>query len=267
MFLIHEILFFATIIFLITKPTIKFFYFWGKLIEMNIVVTGASRGIGFALAMKFAQSTENKVFAFARSEAKLAGLKEKIESFDQHAQFFYTTFDLLRGDIKNDLLPAIHKDLGSIDILINNAGLLVNKPFEELTDADFDLTFDVNVKGVFKLIRDLLPLFNKQAHIVNISSMGGFQGSAKFPGFSLYSASKGAVSVLTECLAEELKDRNISVNALAIGAVQTEMLAEAFPGFQAPVTAEEMAAFIADFAVNGPKYFNGKVIPVSSSTP
>ena len=234
---------------------------------MNIVITGASRGIGFALAKKFAQIPGNKVFALARTEEKLAKLKSEIEQFSDDTRLFYKPFDVMTGDVKNDLLPVIKKDMQGIDILINNAGLLLNKPFEELSDADFDLTFGVNVKGVFRLIRDLMPLINKPAHIINISSMGGFQGSAKFPGLSLYSASKGAVAVLTECLAEELKDRKISVNSLAIGAVQTEMLAEAFPGYKAPLSSEEMAEFIADFAVNGQKYYNGKVLPVSSSTP
>ena len=234
---------------------------------MNIVITGASRGIGFALAKKFAQTPGNKVFALARTEEKLAKLKSEIEQFSDDTRLFYKPFDVMTGDVKNDLLPVIKKDMQGIDILINNAGLLLNKPFEELSDADFDLTFGVNVKGVFRLIRDLMPLINKPAHIINISSMGGFQGSAKFPGLSLYSASKGAVAVLTECLAEELKDRKISVNSLAIGAVQTEMLAEAFPGYKAPLSSEEMAEFIADFAVNGQKYYNGKVLPVSSSTP
>ena len=108
---------------------------------------------------------------------------------------------------------------------------------------------------------------NTNSHIVNIGSMGGFQGSAKFKGLSLYSAAKGAVAVLTESMAEEFKERGIKVNALALGAVQTEMLASAFPGYKAPLTAGQMAEFIADFALNGHKYFNGKILPVSLSTP
>ena len=126
---------------------------------------------------------------------------------------------------------------------------------------------NVNVKSIFRLVRDLLPIFNKGAHIVNISSMGGFQGSSKFPGLSLYSASKGALAILTECMAEEFKENKISANALALGAVQTDMLGAAFPGYKAPLAANEMAEFIYDFAINGQKYFNGKILPVSLSTP
>jgi NAD(P)-dependent dehydrogenase (short-subunit alcohol dehydrogenase family) len=97
--------------------------------------------------------------------------------------------------------------------------------------------------------------------------MGGFQGSAKFPGLSFYSASKAALCCLTECLATELKDKSIKMNALALGSVQTEMLDKAFPGYKAPVKAEEIAEFITDFAINGHRYVNGKVLPVSLSTP
>jgi len=97
--------------------------------------------------------------------------------------------------------------------------------------------------------------------------MGGFQGSVKFPGLALYSASKGALSTLTEVLAAELSARKIAVNCLAIGSVQTPMLQEAFPGYKAPVTPESMAQLISWFALNANNWLNGKVIPVSLSTP
>lgn len=234
---------------------------------MNIIITGASRGIGFELAKKFASDTSNKVFAIARNKEKLEKLYEEIKSGNPEADIFIKDFDLNSGNIQRDLIPFILEEVGSINILINNAGLLINKSFSELTDSDFDNTFSVNVKSTFRLTRDLLPYFSANTHIVNISSMGGVQGSAKFPGLSLYSSSKGALGILTECLAEELKERNIKVNALALGAVQTEMLEEAFPDYKAPLSAVEMADFIQDFALNGHKYFNGKILPVSSSTP
>jgi NAD(P)-dependent dehydrogenase (short-subunit alcohol dehydrogenase family) len=153
--------------------------------------------------------------------------------------------------------------------VINNAGEIVNKPFEKITQKELRSVYNTNVFAPFLLLQALLPMFAKKnrSHVVNITSMGGFQGSSKFPGLSAYSSSKSALGGLTECLAEELKNKNISVNALAIGAVQTEMLARAFPGYQAPLKADQMAEFISDFALNGQKYFNGKIIPVSSSTP
>jgi NAD(P)-dependent dehydrogenase (short-subunit alcohol dehydrogenase family) len=175
-------------------------------------------------------------------------------------------FDLATGDI-GSLVLKINRQLGKIDILINNAGALLNKPLGQITATEIDDVFNVNVKAPLLLTQALIPLLKPGSHVVNIGSMGGVQGSVKFPGLSVYSASKGALSVLTECLAAELADKKISVNCLAFGSVQTEMLEKAFPGYKAPVTAAEMGAFVADFAQNGHKYFNGKVLPVSLSTP
>ncbi|MCF6171805.1 MAG: SDR family oxidoreductase [Bacteroidales bacterium] len=229
---------------------------------MNVIITGASRGIGYELAKKFVRDG-HKTLAIARNQEKLRQLEKELKT--EH--FSSLGFDLSTGDYRNKLVPFVKQRLGTVDLLINNAGLLINKAFGELTDDDFDQLFKVNVKSAFKLTRDLLPLINANAHILNISSMGGVQGSTKFPGLSLYSASKAALAVLTECMSEEFKSRNIKANALALGAVQTEMLSEAFPGYQAPLQAGEMAGFIMDFALNGHRYFNGKILPVSLSTP
>jgi NAD(P)-dependent dehydrogenase (short-subunit alcohol dehydrogenase family) len=107
----------------------------------------------------------------------------------------------------------------------------------------------------------------KEGHVVSISSMGGVQGSVKFPGLSAYSSSKGAIITLTELLAEEYKETGPSFNVLALGSVQTEMLEEAFPGFKAPLSATEMAQYIMDFSLTGNKFYNGKILQVSSTTP
>ena len=229
---------------------------------MNIVVTGASRGIGYQIVKQLLEEGVHRVFAVARSKEGLVSLQK----FDKKAAYTFLTFDLMEENYSG-LVSGIRNNFNKVDVLINNAGLLINKPLKELTDKDFDNLFGANVKSAFKLVRELLSYFSRQAHIVNISSMGGYQGSAKFPGMSLYSASKGALAILTESLAEELKEQNIRVNALALGAVQTEMLEEAFPGYQAAVTAEEMADFITDFALKAHSYINGKIIPVSLSTP
>lgn len=224
---------------------------------MNIVITGAGKGIGFELSKLFIENKHNTI-AISRN---IDALKTIDSPFLKPLSFNLTL------NSYSHLLEFTENELDKIDILVNNAGLLINKSFKNLTDSDFDDIFSTNVKAVFKLTQTLLPLFNKNAHIVNISSMGGVQGSSKFPGLSLYSASKGAVSILTECLAEEFKEEQISVNALALGAVQTEMLENAFPGFKAPLPATEMAKYIYEFALTGHKYYNGKVLAVSSSTP
>ena len=228
---------------------------------MNIIITGASKGIGYDTALKLAESQDHKILALSRNEAKLKELTAKSDRID------YLAFDIVNPEI--DLLIQKLVNMGGADILLNNAGLLINKPFRQLTMQDWQRSFGTNILGVVGLIRTLLPYLEKSqnAHIVNIGSMGGFQGSSKFPGLAAYSASKAAVANLTECLAEEFKDQKIAVNCLAFGAVQTEMLETAFPGYKAPLESAEMAEWVAWFCTQGQRFFNGKILPVSVSTP
>jgi short-subunit dehydrogenase len=234
--------------------------------NMNIIITGASRGIGWELTISLAGSGQHKIVVIARSAEKLQKLKSYCEKNKTLSEIVTLPFDLENGDYET-LSTEIRSHMQDIHILVNNAGVLVNKKFGHLTSEDFDHMMNVNVKSAFLLTQSLLPLFDKNAHVLNISSMGGYQGSAKFPGLSLYSASKGALAILSECMAEELKGFGISVNCLALGAAQTEMLSEAFPGYKAPLSAEEMANYIAEFALNGHRYYNGKILPLSLSTP
>ena len=167
----------------------------------------------------------------------------------------------------NKVETFIQNEWNHVDVLINNAGTLLNKPFAETKFKDFAKVYEINVFGVSEMTRIVLPFMKSNGHVVTISSMGGIQGSMKFPGLAAYSSSKGAVITLTELLAEEYKQTGPQFNILALGAVQTEMLAEAFPGYLAPTTAIEMAEYIFDFSLNGNKYYNGKVLQVSNSTP
>jgi len=234
---------------------------------MNIIITGASQGIGNAVVKKLAQDSKNHIVAISRNAEKLNKLVEDCREINSDSNVYPIPFDLASSNYAFDLLPKILEKFDTVDILVNNAGYLVKKEFFDLTDEDFDQAFNINVKTVFKLSRALLPNFKSGTHIINVGSMGGIQGSAKFPGLSLYSAAKGAVAVLSEAMAEEFKDRGISVNCLAFGAVQTEMLEQAFPGYQAPISPDQIANFVAEFCVNGNKFFNGKILPVSISTP
>ena len=233
---------------------------------MNIIVTGASRGIGYATVKAFARKGNHRIIAIARSSDKLDALKKTCFEINPDTEVMVLTADIGQNSFDKVLLPLV-KDTGDIDILVNNAGKLINKPFSDLSDEDFNVLFNINVKSVFNIVKMLKPYLGNDSHIVNISSMGGFQGSSKFSGLSLYSASKGAVAILTEAMAEEFKGDGIAVNCLALGAVQTEMLEEAFPGYKAQLTAGEMGEYIADFALNGNKFYNGKILPVSVSTP
>lgn len=233
---------------------------------MNIVLTGASSGIGFEAALEFTLNKENKVVCIARSADKLRKLLEIAKGITPDCTLLPVEFDIINDDYAA-LVPFLTQKLGHIDILINNAGSLVNKPFSETTAADLADMFESNVLGHFNMIKNLLPLMGDDSHIVNIGSMGGFQGSVKFPGLSAYSASKAALHALTECLAFELVDTGIKVNCLALGSAQTEMLELAFPGYQSPVLAFEMGKYVADFARTAHKFFNGKILPVAVTTP
>ena len=231
---------------------------------MNIIITGASSGIGFETALRFINDEENKVIAISRDKNKLKYLSETALKQNAKSQLITLVYDISVENNSENLKLLVKKEMGNVDILINNAGKLINKPFEELTIKEIREVYEVNVFGAMKTIQDLLPLMGKkQTHIVNIGSMGGVEGTSKFKGLSAYSSSKGALLILTECLAEEFKDKNISVNYLALGSVQTEMFNNAFPGYKAQVTSKDMAKFIVDFAINGFDCINGKVIRVS----
>jgi NAD(P)-dependent dehydrogenase (short-subunit alcohol dehydrogenase family) len=230
------------------------------MMNKNIVIVGASRGIGRELVHLFAKDENNHVIALSRNVKAMS-------DFDNLKNVTYKAFDISSPTVNKDLTQLL-ADIKSVDILINNAGKLVNKPFLELTKDDIESCYQTNAIGVMLTTQVVVPKMEKEGgHIVNISTMGAFQGSVKFPGLSAYSTSKAGVVSFTELFAEEFKDTKIKMNCLCLGAVQTEMLEEAFPGFEAPLSAKEMAAYISEFAQSGHKYMNGKVLPVSLSTP
>lgn len=223
----------------------------------NIIITGTSRGIGYELALQFANQG-HQVLAISR--------KTQI-ALIEHENITCLPIDISDEKQLAQVDKFINQSWKKVDVLINNAGLLVNKPFEQLTAQDFEQVYKVNVFAVAQLTQICIPFMQKGAHVVTISSMGGIQGSMKFPGLVAYSSSKGAVITLSEVLAEEYKEKEIAFNVLALGAVNTEMLQEAFPGYEAPLSAKEMADYIYNFALTGNKFYNGKVLQVSSSTP
>lgn len=224
----------------------------------HIIITGTSNGIGFELVKLFADAG-HYVLALSRNAAPVKALEYK--------NVIAFPFDIGNNEAINTLSGFLKTQWQKVDIVINNAGMLINKPFLETSRADFEAVYRVNILGVAELLKTILPFMPGDGHVVNISSMGGIQGSVKFPGLSAYSSSKGAVITLTELLAEEYKATGPSFNALALGAVQTKMLEEAFPGYKTPVTATEMAAYIFKFSLEGHKLYNGKVLQVSGSTP
>ncbi|WP_343330671.1 SDR family oxidoreductase [Polaribacter staleyi] len=224
----------------------------------NVVITGTSRGIGFELAKKFAEKGY-QVLALSRNTKPLSEFN--------HKNITVISVDLSVNSDLEKVINFIKNNWKQVDILINNAGKLINKPFTELSSDDFLEVYKVNVFAVAEITKLMIPFLQKGSHVVTISSMGGIQGSLKFSGLAAYSSAKGAVITLSELLAEEYKEQQIAFNVLALGAVQTEMLEEAFPGYVAPISATEMANYIFDFSLTGNKYYNGKVLQVSSTNP
>lgn len=223
----------------------------------NIIITGTSRGIGYELALQLAHAG-HQILAVSRKTP---------QELMQHPNITCLSIDLSNDDEVNQVEAFLSQTWKKVDVVIHNAGSLLFKPFLETTTADFEKIYKVNVFGLASLTRICVPFMNKGSHVVTISSMGGIQGSLKFPGLAAYSSSKGAVITLSELLAEEYKEQGISFNVLALGAVQTEMLAEAFPGYEAPISAKGMADYIANFALTGNTFYNGKVLQVSSTNP
>lgn len=229
---------------------------------MNIIVNGGTRGIGKEVVQKLAQSRENTILVTGRSQGALNDLKA------HYANVLSAVTDLSVFDSQTDsLIRFIKTNFSQVDILINVAGFLISRDFADTEISDARVMMETNFFGPASFIRLVKPLMVNSSHIVNITSMGGFQGSSKYRGLSYYSASKAALACLTECLALEFEPDGIKVNCLALGAVQTEMLEEAFPGYKAPVSAKEMGEFIAEFALTGHRVFNGKILPVALGNP
>lgn len=230
---------------------------------MKYIITGTSRGIGKQLLIT-ALKNGHQVISISRS-------KTIIE--DELNDNLIANWIEIMGDLTIDsTFKNLKEELANwntVDVLINNAGYLISKPFEQLSITDFNLSYQVNVLVPSLLIKICIPLLKESniGKVINIGSIGGVQGSVKFPGLAFYSSSKGALATLTECLAEEYKEINIHFNYLALGAVQTEMLKKAFPGFIAPVTSIQMAEFIYHFSIHSADMINGKIIPVALSTP
>lgn len=223
----------------------------------NVIVTGTSRGIGLECVQWLSKLGHNVLAVSRKVSDKLVGLDNVT----------CLAVDITKEDDLQQVVTFIQDNWSHVDILINNAGAIVNKPFEEITQEDFQYVYNVNVFGAARLMQLTIPFMKVNSHVVSVSSMGGVQGVLKFGGLAAYSSSKGAMTILSELLAEEYKERGIFFNVVALGAVQTEMLEEAFPGYQAPLMPDEMAEYIVNFSIHGSRFFNGKVLQVSTTTP
>jgi short-subunit dehydrogenase len=231
---------------------------------MNIIINGGSRGIGREVVLNMAADKNNQILVTGRNE----GLLKSLQDSCPNENVSYLRMDISAFEKENEAVKEqIYNRFSRVDILINIAGLLVVKDFLKISGQEAHNMMETNFFGPAAFIKLLVPLMTERSHIINISSMGGFQGSSKYRGLSYYSASKAALSCLTECLAGEFMGTGIAINCLALGSVQTEMFESAFPGFKAPLGPAEMAEFISYFALNGNRFFNGKILPVAVNNP
>ena len=228
------------------------------------LVTGAGRGIGAATAAALAHQGAHTILA-SRSAAELYSVAQHLHSAGQSAS-------TLVLDVADDAAVAaafaqINQQWGRLDILVNNAAMLLGAPFMALRMADWDRLFTVNVRGAVLCAHHAFPLMRERGgSIVNVSSLGGLTATEKFPGLSAYTVSKFAISGLTEALAVEGREFNIRVNAVAPGAVDTAMLRQAAPHLHTSTTPADIAkiiAFLCDPAQSG--CMSGAIIPIYSN--
>ncbi len=214
----------------------------------TILVSGSSSGIGFAICEESKKQGHNVI-----------GISRNINSQATELGIRSYSVDITNQNQINELVNNLTSENITIDILINNAGLLIKDKFRDTTDDAFKKVYDVNIFGLANLTRALLPIINTDGQVINISSIGGVNRSKKFPGLSAYASSKGALITLTEVLAEEYRS-SPRFNCLALGSVKTKMLAEAFPGYEAKMMPDEMAKQIIDFAFDENNKSNGEII-------
>ena len=187
------------------------------------LVTGSSKGLGRNTALALAEKGVDIIVTYRSSEGEANSVVSKIADMGGKA----ISLQLDTSDSKTfaDFTRQVEQSLQNtwqtdrFDFLVNNAGIGINSPFAETTEADFDRLFNIHVKGVFFLTQKLLPLIKDGGHIVNISS-----GLARFtmPGYAAYGSAKGAIEVLTRYMARELGQRQIRVNVIAPGAIETD---------------------------------------------
>jgi len=192
-----------------------------KLLEnKTAIITGASRGIGMGIAKIFAAHGANVAFTYASSEAPALALEEELTQLGVKAKAYKS--DASKFEQAEALVTAVVADFGTIDILINNAGVTKDNLLMRMTEEDFDAVMEINLKSVFNMTKATQRTFLKQrsGSIINMSSVVGVKGNA---GQSNYAASKAGMIGFTKSIALELGSRNIRCNAIAPGFIETEM--------------------------------------------
>lgn len=233
---------------------------------MKVLIIGASTGLGEETTRILSKRADvPALFLVSRNKEKLKSLKNEVQSNGKECDFL--TLDLAElNDIESSLSSFVKEK--EIDVLFFNAGTLINGRLVDTSISDIEKTFTINTLSFMEVWKAVYPVIknSSQAQVLTSGSMGGVQGSVKFPGLAAYSASKSALASLCEVLAVEHEEENIIFNCLAFGAINTKMLQEAFPDYTSDVSPQTMAKYVVNF-ITGPRLFNGKVLPVSITTP
>ena len=184
------------------------------------IVTGAAKGIGKAIALKLASLGANIVLNYRSSEKEAAEVANEIKELG--VEVLTVKADISKLDEVEELVKAAKEKFGSVDIMVNNAGITKDTLILRMKEEDFDSVIDVNLKGVFNCMKAITPVMvrQKQGKIISISSVVGIAGNA---GQVNYSASKAGIIGMTKSLAKELGSRGVNVNAVAPGFIETDM--------------------------------------------
>lgn len=231
------------------------------------LVTGASRGIGRAIARALAENGADVAVIYAGQREKAEALCEELRAMGVRSNSYQC--NVADFDAVKETVAAVTKDLGGVDILVNNAGITRDGLVYSMKEEDFDAVIDVNLKGAFNFIKHCYPGFvrKRAGKIINISSVSGIMGNG---GQANYSASKAGIIGLTKAVARELAGRGICVNAVAPGFIDTDMTEKIDKNNallnQIPLgrtgSPEDVAAAVLFLAGDGGNYITGEVIRV-----
>jgi 3-oxoacyl-[acyl-carrier protein] reductase len=236
--------------------------------QRSAIVTGGTRGIGKAIALELARRGANVAFNFSKSAVEAERLKAEIESLGRKA--FAVQCDVANTDAAAEFVKQAIAAFGAVDFLINNAGITRDQLIMRMKEDDWDSVLDTNLKGAWNFSKAVLrPMMKNEngGSILNISSISGVVGML---GQSNYSASKAGMIGLTKALAKEVASRNITVNALALGLVETEMASEMNAEYREKILAQiplgrlgnvdEVAAIACFMLSKAARYITGQVI-------
>jgi len=233
------------------------------------IVTGAARGIGRAICLELARRGCDVAFNYSRSADQAATLVSEIAGLGRRAKAVAAS--VTSPEAAESMVAAVKAEFGSIDYLVNNAGITRDKLILRMTEKDWDEVLDTNLKGAFVFSKAVVPLMLKArfGSILNISSISGLTGIA---GQANYSASKAGLIGLTKALAKEVASRNVTVNALALGMITTDMTDALPEEYRAKVIASvplgrlgnvtEVASVVAFLLSDQARYITGQVIQV-----